>query len=365
MSKDMTKRLKGLLALPYALLLAGCHTRQAAVTAAETASRFPELELKEQLQRASSSTATPVESRSTVRQGAGAEFVVPTGLAYSDRGDLYVSDNNAHMVHVQREGSATPGELPAGAAAARLRFPSPVRAWGGKIFVSDNDGIKVLSSDGSFEKLLRLYLGVFDFAVTHQGTVVASLIIRDAEPTDPLVVEVDQTGRVLRRFDVRRARAGRDDHMNQAFVAVSAERLILAYKYRPVVEVYDLKSGALVSEFEITHPVFEALKNQPPPAAAESGGQKLEPRYAAGVKVLGDRIFVCLHLPAPEVWEMSGEGKLLAAFRADGLPAAVNVFGFDARRSGGEVKFAIGIIDRTWGASVSELSTTSLSTTSG
>jgi hypothetical protein len=123
--------------------------------------------------------------------------------------------------------------------------------------------------------------------------------------------------------------------------------------------VYDLKSGALMRDFKINHPVFEALKSQPRPAAANSGEQQLEPRYAAGVKVLGDRIFVCLHLPVPEVWELDGEGKLLAAYRADGLPAAVNVFGFDARRIGGEVKFAIGVIDRTWRASVSELRTTS------
>ena len=115
------------------------------------------------IQRASTLRTVTVVPRWTVRQGEGAEFVVPTGLAYSDTGDLYVSDNNAHMVHVGREGSATAGELPAGAAAARLRFPGSVRAWGGKIFVSDNAGIKVLSSDGSFERLLRLYTGHLRF----------------------------------------------------------------------------------------------------------------------------------------------------------------------------------------------------------
>lgn len=57
-------------------------------------------------------------------------------------------------------------------------------------------------------------LGVFEFAITDRGTIVASLIVRDAGPSDPLVVEVDQTGRVVRRFDVRRAMAGRDDHRN-------------------------------------------------------------------------------------------------------------------------------------------------------
>jgi len=350
----MTRKLKSLWALPCALLLAGCYTHHAAVTPEGAATRFPELELKEKLQRASSSRAAPLKPQRAIRQGESAEFVVPSGLAYSDAGDLYISDNNAHTVHLWRSGAAAAGELPAGAEAAQLRFPNPVRAWGGKIFVSDNDGIKVLSSDGGFERLLRLYFGVFDFAVTDRGTLVASLMVRNPEPTDPPVVEVDQTGRVIRRFDVRRAMAGQDDHRNQAFVAVSADRLVVAYKYRPVVGVYDLGSGELVREFEINHPVFESLKNQPRPAAAAGapGEQKLEPRYVAGVKLLGDRIFLCLQLPVPEVWEVNGEGKLLAAFRAEGLPAAINVFGFDARQSGGEVKFAIGVVDPTWGASV-------------
>lgn len=98
MSKEMTRKLQGLLALPCALLLAGCHIRQAEVSPEGAAARFPELELKERLRQASSSRAVPLEPRWVVRQGEGAGFVVPTGLAYSDTGDLYVSDNNAHMV---------------------------------------------------------------------------------------------------------------------------------------------------------------------------------------------------------------------------------------------------------------------------
>jgi hypothetical protein len=355
----MTRRLKSLLALLCALPLAGCYAGQAALEGA--APRFPELALKERLQRASAGSTAPLRLRRSIRQGEGAEFVVPAGIAYSETGDLYISDNNAHTIHLWRGNSAAANELTAATDAARLRFPNPVRAWGGKIFVSDNDGIKVLSSDGSFEKLLRLYLGVFDFALTDRGTIVASLMVRNPEPKDPLVVEIDQTGRVIRRFTARRAAAGQDDHRNQAFVAVSGDRVVVAYKYRPVVEVFDLNSGELVREFEIKHPVFESLKNQPrteTPAGAPAE-QKLEPRYAAGVKVLGDSIFLCLHLPVPEVWELDGEGRLRAAFRADGLPSAMNLFGFDARRSDGEVKFAIGVVDTTWGTSISELSTTS------
>jgi NHL repeat-containing protein len=357
----MPIKLKSLWALPAVLLLAGCSVQKAAVTSEGAAARFPELELKEKLQRATASRAVPLTAQRVVKQGQGAEFVVPAGIAYSDSGDLYVSDNNAHTVHLWRSRTVAAGEVAAGAEAAQLKFPNPVQVWGGKLYVSDNDGIKVLSLDGRFERLLRLYFGIFNFAVTDKETIVASLAIRNPHARDPLVVELDQMGKVIRRFGVRRVMAGRDDHGNQAFVAVSGSRLVVAYKYRPVVEVYDLNSGELVRDFEINHPVFESLKNQPKPAAAPvtSEEQKLEPRYVAGVKVLGDSIFLCLHLPVPEVWEVNGEGKLLAAFRADGLPPAINIFGFDARSSGGEVKFAIGVVDPTWGASVSELSTTS------
>jgi len=357
LNKDMTIKLKSLWVLPAALFLAGCSAHQAAVTSEGAVPRFPELELKEKLQRAVPSRAAPLAVGRTVGQGRGAEFVVPAGLAYSDSGDLYVSDNNAHALHLWRGDSTAAGELPAGAAAARLRFPNPVQVGGGKLYVSDNDGIKVLSLDGRFERLLRPYFGVFSFALTDRGTIVASLVIRNAEARDPLVAELDQTGKVIRRFGARRVSAGQDDQGNQAFVSAAGSRLVVAYKHRPVVEVYDLDSGDLINSFEINHPVFETLKNQGGVAAAATTtvGQKFEPRYVAGVKLLGDRIFLCLHLPVPEVWEVNGEGEIVADFLAGGLPKAINIFGFDARLSGGGVEFAIGVVDQSWGASVSEL----------
>lgn len=353
----MRRKLQRLWVLPALVLLAGCSLRQESAISDGGAARFPELELKEKLQEGATSKAAPLAARRVISQGRGAEFVLPSGLAYSDSGDLYVSDNNAHTVHLWRSDSAAASELPSAVEAARLKFPNPVQVWGGKLFISDNDGIKVFSPDGRFERLLRTYFAIQSFAVTDRGTIVASLLVRQPETQDPLVVEMDQTGKVIRRVGSRRAPAGSNDHENQTFVAVSGSQLVIAYKFRPVVEVYDLNSGDLVRNFEIRHPVFDALKNQSETAAP--AGQKLEPRYFAGVKALGDRIFLCLHLPTPEVWEVDGEGKLLTAYRADGLPKAINIFGFDARSSGKGVTFAIGVVDPTWGASVSELAATS------
>jgi predicted small lipoprotein YifL len=354
----MRRTLKSLRALPALLLLAGCSYRGAAVIPDSGTARFPELELKERLQKGSASKSVPLTSRRAISQGQGAEFVVPSGLAYSDSGDLYLSDNNAHTIHLWRNHSTADGELSAAVESARLRFPEPIQVWRGKLFVSDNDGIKVFSQDGHFERLLRTYFAVMSFAVTDRGTVVASLLIRQPEAQDPLVVEIDQTGKVLRRIGNRHASVGADDRENQSFITVSGSRLVVAYKYRPVVEIYDLDSGELVRSFEIHHPVFKALKAQSAPVT-DSAGRKLEPHYVAGVKALDDKIFLCLHLPAPEVWEVDGEGKLLAAYRANGLLNAVDIFGFDARSGADGVTFAIGVINPKWEASVSELSSTS------
>lgn len=358
----MQRKIKSLLALPFLILTAGCAVQKAAgSTEAGAGARFPEVEMKESLQRGAASNAVPLKLQRAVSNGRGAEFAVPAGIAYSDSGDLYVSDNNAHAVHLWQSRAAASGELSAGAEAGRLKFPGQVRVRGEELFVADTDGIKVLSSDGRFEHLLRPYYAIQDFAVTDKGTIVASVLVRSANAQDPLLIEIDQTGRVVRGIGARRPTSGRDDYENQVFVSVSGNRLVAAYKYSPLVEVYELDSGKLVRSFEVSHPVFEALKSLPAPVADASmgaAGQKLEPRYFAGVKAMGDRIFLCLYLPTPEVWEMNEEGGTLAAFRADGLPTAVNIFGFDARSGGGELKFAIGVIDRTWGASISELSAT-------
>jgi hypothetical protein len=359
----MARRSKNLWIIPVVMLLAGCSIQKATGAGEErVTARFPELELKEKLQQETVSQAVPLKPQRTIKNGQGAEFVVPAGIAYSNSGDMYISDNNAHAVHFWQSHTTTASELRAGVEAAQLKFPNQVHVWGDKIFVADNDGIKILSLEGRFERLLRTYFAIQDFSVTDKGTIIASILVRNPGAHDPLLVEMDQTGSVVRRIGTRRATSGRDDHENQAFVAVSGSRLIVAYKYRPFVEVYDLASGEMARGFEVKHPVFEALKNLPKPAAdakATAAEQKLEPRYLAGVKTLGDKIFLCLHLPTPEILKVNDEGKLLTVFRADDLPTAIHVFGFDISSSGGELKFAIGVVDPTWEASVSELTTTS------
>lgn len=355
----MTTKLNSVLALLVILLLTGCSVRKASSAAG---SGFPELDLKERLQRETTSGAAPLTALRVARNEKGAELVVPSGIAYSDSGDLYVADNNTHTMHVWRAESPAVAGVEIASDGPRLKFPNAVQTWGGKLFVSDNDGIKIFSPDGRFERLLRTYFEVFNFAVSQKGTIVASTIVRNPDAEDPLIVEMDQAGKVIRRFGSRRVGAGGRDLENQAFITLAENLLFVAFKYRPVVEVYDMISGEMVRSFEVRHPLFAALASEGGRMTAAQDGaaeQNLVPRYVAGVKALGGRIFLCLHFPAPEVWEVNKDGQTLNEFRAEGLPTAIHIFGFDARLVGGKPSFAIGVIDPEWAAAVSELTSVS------
>jgi hypothetical protein len=363
----MTGKLKPLCLLAAMLLSTGCSVQRAAsIPTVKPIGRFPELELKERLLHEAGSQAAPLTARRSVRGGQGAEFVVPAGIAYSETGDLYVTDNNTHTLHLWRARSPLAEALKMPPGENQLQFPTTVRVWKGKVHVSDNDGIKILSAGGQFERLIRPYFGIFNFAITNGGTIIASVTIRNPGAQAPLMVELGQGGRVIREIGSRGAVTGGDGRDGQAFIAVSEKLLVAAYKYRPVVEVYDLATGKLIRQLEINHPVFASLRRES--GAALSGAKadvdakaesNLAPRYVAGVKVLGNRILLCLHLPAPEVWEMDEKGKVLAQYRASGLPRAIHVFGFDAQVNGDERKIAVGVVAPTWDASVYELNATS------
>ena len=347
----MTRNIVSVLALGT-VLFAGCSGQKVtSVADSQQAHRLSEHEFKEKLLSETAVRATPLKQSRSVGRGHGAELVVPAAVAYSQTGSLYVSDNNTHSIQVWTPDSPAISDLTLTSQSNPLKFPTSVEVWNENIFVSDDDGIKILSLEGQLENHLRTYYGIFHFAISEKGTIFASVMMRTPDAQDPLIVEFDQSGKVVRKMGSRSAKAGLGDLENQGFVALSNDLLIFAYKYRPMVEVYSVDSGEMVRTFDIKHPVFPSL-------GRESSLQEpnLVPRYVAGIKTLKERIFLCLHLPVPEVWELNEEGKVLAEFRANGLPTAVHVFGFDARLNGGAPTFAIGVLDPTWAASVFELS---------
>jgi hypothetical protein len=332
----------------------------------QTTSPFAELMIKRELQQTSIQqtnakvlSLTPFRS---VTKGAGAQFVFPASLSYSESGTLYISDNNGHRIHYWRVDSPNAVTLEMQPGEGRLKFPNSIECSGEHIFISDNDGIKIFSADGKFERLIRPYFGIFSFIKSDREGFFANTLIRNANSTDPLIVELDRSGKEIRGLGLRQNITGHNGLEDQAFLALSHQRLFAAFKYRPHIEIYDLKSGKLTASFDVAHPVFQSLANELERRGIrdnQENGRVFLPRYLAGIRVFENRIFLCLALPEPEIWEIDRNGKPLAQFHISGLPPAVDVFGFDIRSVGNSLIFSLGIIDQGWNATVSELRSSS------
>jgi len=363
----MTRRLCtcGLLAV-MAVNGACGHTGKSDSAPPQTTSPFAELMIKRELQQTfKEQTKAKVVSISpfrSVTKGAGARFVFPAGLSYSESGTLYISDNNGHRIHYWSADSANAVALPTQPGEGRLKFPNTIQCAGEHLFISDNDGIKIFSADGAFERLIRPYFGIFSFIKSDKESFFANTLIRNANSTDPLIMELDRNGKEIRGLGLRRNITGHNGLEDQAFLARSQQQLFAAFKYRPDVEIYDLKSGKLTANFAVAHPVFKSLANELERRGIrdnQENGRVFVPRYLAGIRVLENRIFLCLALPEPEIWEIDQNGTPLVQFHIIGLPPAVDVFGFDLRTIGNDLIFSVGIIDQGWNATVSELRSSS------
>lgn len=345
-----------------ALAYGACaHKREEAVTKTAATNIFPELGVKQRLQQSvktddktNASTVTPFRMLNNRQAG----IIFPASLCYSDSGGLYISDNNAQKIEYWPSDSSTARALPSEAGNGALKFPNAIQ-WSstGRILVADNDGIKMFSPDGRFERLIRSYFGVSSFTITDEGTILANTLIRNPDNDDPLIVEIEPDGKLVRGFGVRRNVAGHNGAEDIVFLTLSRTLMFAAFKHHPTVEIYDIDSGRLVQTLTIDHPVFRDLQKEltsEKPSEGQQHGRVFVPRYLAGIRVVDNRIFLCLHLPEPEIWELDQKGNRLAQFRISGLPPAVDVFGFDVRLETAHLLFAVGIIDQRWNATVSE-----------
>ena len=339
--------------LVLSLLAWGCTREKSSNT------EFPEFAAKQKLQQEADSHSAILSTVRQIKNGAGVSFVVPSAIAYSDAGDLYVVDNNGQVVHRWKTGS-NQVEVFLTQKAGAFNFPFAIQYVNDKLYVSDNDGIKVFSADGQFEKLIRTYFGIFSFAITARETILVSALVRNADSSDPLIVELDPNGKLIRGFGSRQNVQGPDGLADQAFLALSNDQLFVAFKYRPTMEIYDLASGKLNRTVNIAHPVFRGLEKAMEETQASSRNspeQSLKPKYLAGIRTLRDRVFVCLYLPKPTIWELNKNGQQLRQFEISSDSPALNIFGFDVRSRGSSATLSLGLTDPELSPGVLEMNT--------
>ena len=355
MAKFLTCLFIGIIALQYGCVRTGQSSLK--LNAGEPSELTVKQHLQQKLKREFPQRGRDITPYRLVTNRFGSGFVFPAGISYSDTGTIYISDNNGHRIHYWLVDSSTTTAFLPETENGKLKFPNSIQCADGKIFISDNDGIKVFSPEGHLQRLIRPYFGIFSFTKTAHDTIFANILIRNAEADDPLIVELDQRGKEIRRFGLRQNVAGHHGLEDQAFLTVSGNLLFAAFKYRPTVEIYDVEAGTRVGSFDINHPVLRSLateleRQRVPEKPAE--GRVFVPRYLAGIRALGNRIFLCLSLPEPEIWEVDHKGNRLGEFYVSGLPPAVDIFGFDVRSVKDKLLFSVGTIDQGWHATVFE-----------
>ena len=341
-----------ILLLALVLLLANCAFRQTPSQA--LLAGFPEMRAKQGLQDADSPDLPFLAAnRST---GKDADFVLPGGMSYSTTGDLYISDNNGQTIHQWGVGNDRVHVFLSKNAVGKLEFPNAIQWADNHIFVADNDGLKVFSVEGRFERLIRTYFTIFSFVVTPRSTILVNPLIRKADANDPLIIELDSEGKRIRGFGLRHNEANKNGVDDRAFLTVAKGLLFAAFKYRQSIDVYDLDSGNLVRTITIKHSVLNQLPDLLAHRSVAIDNRNLPtPRYIAGVRAIQDQVFICLHLPQPEILVFDEEGRILKRFRVSTIAPAVDIFGFDARASGKNIQLAIGVLDPNWSSTVYEL----------
>lgn len=336
------------------IFLGSCADRGNAVTS-KLLARFPEMQTKEKLQAASSDQLELLPILRSTGKTSVTAFVLPTSIGYSSAGDLFISDNNGQTIHRWAVNTDRPTVFLANNAIGLLEFPNGIQSVGGQVFVADNAGIKVFSAEGQLERLIRTYFTVFSFVVTPRNTIFINPIIRNAGAQDPLIIELDNQGRRIRGFGLRR-NTNNNMFDDRAFLTLGQGKLFVGFKYSRTVEVYDVDSGRLIDSINIDHEVLNQLPHLNVRSATSGAEEKLaQLRYIAGVKSVQDKLFVCLHLPQPEILEFDQNGRAVAHFRVPVRTPAIDIFGFEARDTGKHKRMAIGIVEPDWSSNIYEV----------
>lgn len=290
--------------------------------------------------------------------GGNGPLVYPASIAICDRGRVYLTDNNAHLIRYTTFDSEAIVTMPSVEGSGRLLWPNLIEHVGRSLFITDNEGIKVFSEDGSFEQLLRTYYQINHFAVRPDGKIYVNPSFRTRKLDNPLIVELDRGGKKIRGFGTRLNGPDTIGLSDEVYVRTTDDYIVAVFKHSPIVRVYN-DQGMIVREFKVDHPAFEALgvlMNDKSFVMPEPSKQRL-PRYISGARIVGDRLLVLLDLPYPEIAEFDLYGRETNRYLAAQLSPVKVCKDFDARPAGGGYRFWILFGDGENLASLAELAT--------
>jgi len=254
----------------------------------------------------------PLDIRSEERRRTPDEgpLIYPVSLALSEDRALFISDNNAQKIYYRSPSSPKISTFAPRGDEVELEWPNSIRFHDQEVFVSDNQGIKVFNNIGSFERLIRVYYQVADFAVGQGGIIYANPFFATQASSKPLIVKLSQEGTLIKGFGQRVAPPDHYGLEDKAFLCLSGNYIFAAFLHRPLVQVYT-QSGTLVKEFPVDGPSFDKLATLARDerfTSPRAGAARL-PSYIAGASVVGDRLMILLDLPKTEIVEFDFDGN--------------------------------------------------------
>lgn len=289
-------------------------------------------------------SAISLKQEHVIKNNEGARFIYPSSMVTDEEGNVLIADNMAHAVdfYSARTNETTVVPTPTGEGA--LRFPFMVRKAQQKIYVTDDEGVKIFKENGQYEKLLRTHYSMWDFVIGNDGSIYANTAYRGPSESDGLIVKLNPNGERVSSFGRRFNQAQYKGIDDQVFMTCSWPMLMVAFKHRPLVAIYDLTTENLVREFAIQHPVFSRLDalSKDESFTNPTSSRVVLPRYVAGIAAADDRIFVLLHLPQVEIVEFDFLGNEKNRFRSSEVNNVLNYFGFGVQNKRGVRKFYVG-----------------------
>jgi hypothetical protein len=274
----------------------------------------------------------------------GARFANPSSMFTDKDGNILIADNTAHVIDFYSAKTNETTVVPTPTGEGALRFPFVVRKAQHKIYVTDDEGVKIFKENGQYEKLLRTHYSMWDFVLGNDGSIYANTAYRGSTDSEGLIVKLNSNGERVSSFGRRFNQSQYKGLDDQAFMTCSWPLLFVAFKHRPLVAIYDLTNEKLVREFTVQHQVFSRLDSLSKDASFTNPNPSkvVLPRYVAGIAVADNRIFVLLHLPQIEIVEFDFLGNEKNRYRSSEVSNVLNYFGFGIQNEHGVRRFYVG-----------------------
>ncbi len=266
----------------------------------------------------------------------------PSSLVLDDKGQVYVSDNSGQAI-LKIDSQLKKVNLVTN---QNLKYPNTIKLNGSKIFVTDNDGIKVFEETGNLLETVKTFFSVNSFSINSSNDFFVNPNFLENNQSNPIVIKLDKTGKRFDEFGQLQSPEIFNGTERKVLVETYKNMCVLAYKYRSLIEIYDSNTNKLVRSFQPTHPIFEELeklKNDKTFTNPQDGIVVL-PTYISGLKLLKDKLYVLVSVPNPEIIEFNLNGTELKRLRSNTVKAN-GYFGFDAYLVGDVPQFIVGMMN--------------------